>query len=193
MSRPDLPRMSVATQPSLIPVSSRILCSLEALALAVVDLRLAIPGQVAQRADRLRRHEARLQQPGLQQLAKPLRVLDIGLATRALLHVPGVDEHQLEAVLEDRPDRPPVHAGGLHRDLRDAERLQPVAQRQQAVNRRFELRDVLLELAALPDAHARHHGRLVHIKRARALNDPLHHQPPSVGQRRSPPAGAPLI
>jgi hypothetical protein len=45
---------------------------------------------------------------------------------------------------------------------------------------RLELRHVLLEFAFVPDAHARHHGRLVHIKRARALNDPVHHTPPSV-------------
>jgi hypothetical protein len=39
------------------------------LALAVVDLRLAIAGQIAQRADRLWRHQARPEQPGLDELA----------------------------------------------------------------------------------------------------------------------------
>ena len=150
------------------------------LALAVVDLRLAIPGQVAQRADRLGRHEARLQQAGLQQLAEPLRVLDVGLASGDLLDVPGVDEHQLEAVLEHRPHRLPVHAGRLHRDLLDPERLKPVAQRQQTVHGRLELRHVLLELAPLPDTHARGHARLVHVQRARTLNDPSISQLPSV-------------
>ena len=85
---------------------------------------------------------------------------------------PGVDEHQLEAILEHRPHRLPIHAGGLHRDLLDPERLQPVAQRQQTLNRRLELRQVLLKLASLPDPHARGHARLVHVERARALNDP---------------------
>jgi hypothetical protein len=42
------------------------------LALEIADLALAIPGQVAQRPHRLRWHQARPQQPGLQQLAKPL-------------------------------------------------------------------------------------------------------------------------
>ena len=74
---------------------------------ALLDLRLAIPGQVPQRPDRLGRHEARPQQPGLGQLAQPGRVGDIGLATGDLLDVASVDKQQLELVLEDRPDRLP--------------------------------------------------------------------------------------
>ena len=79
--------MSDATQSSLMPGVLEDLVQPRGLALAVVDLRLAIAGQVPQRADRLGRHEARPQQPGLQQLAQPLRVLDVGLASRDLLHV----------------------------------------------------------------------------------------------------------
>jgi hypothetical protein len=105
------------------------LCSRAASALAALDLRLAVAGQVAERADRLGRHQAAAQQAGLQQLAQPLRVLDVGLAPGDLLDVPGVDQHQLEAVLEHRPDRLPVDAGRLHRDLLDGERLEPVPQR----------------------------------------------------------------
>ena len=36
------------------------------LTLALLDLRLAIPGQLSERPDRLGRHETRLQKPGLQ-------------------------------------------------------------------------------------------------------------------------------
>jgi hypothetical protein len=50
--RPDLPSMSVATQSSLIPVSSSALCSPVGLALALLDLRLAIPRQLSERPDR---------------------------------------------------------------------------------------------------------------------------------------------
>jgi hypothetical protein len=74
-----------------------------------------------------------------------LRVEHVGLATRALLDVPGVDEHQLEVVLGHRP-RPPVDARGLHRDLPHTERLEPVAQREQPLHRGAELGDLLLEL-----------------------------------------------
>jgi hypothetical protein len=38
-------------------------------------------GQVPQRPNRLGRHEARPQQPSLKQLAQPLGVLDVGLAS----------------------------------------------------------------------------------------------------------------
>src|SRR6266536_242084 len=73
------------------------------LALALPDLRLAVAGQVAQGADRLRRHEARLQQHGLEQLAEPGRVGNVGLAAGHLLDMTRVDEQAVELVLQDRP------------------------------------------------------------------------------------------
>jgi hypothetical protein len=56
------------------------------------DLGLAVAGQLADCANRLGRHEARLEQAGLQQLAQPFGVLDVGLATGDLLDVAGVDQ-----------------------------------------------------------------------------------------------------
>ena len=67
------------------------------LAGAVLDLRLAIPGQVAQRADRLGRHKAGPQQPRFQQLTQPLGILDVGLSPR------DKQEHRLR---ELRPSLP---------------------------------------------------------------------------------------
>ena len=52
------------------------------LARALGDLRLAIAGEVALRADRLGRHEARLEQARLEQLAHPGGVGDVGLSAR---------------------------------------------------------------------------------------------------------------
>jgi len=80
ISRPDLPSTPEATQPSLIPVSSRILCSRAASRERSLICVLRYRVRFAQRPDRLGRHEARLRQPGLQQLAEPLGVLDVGLA-----------------------------------------------------------------------------------------------------------------
>ena len=102
----------------------------------------------------------------------------------------GVDEHALELVLEDRPDRLPEHAGRLHRDLRDTVRGQPVTQRQQAANRRRELRNVLLTLPSLArQTYARGHLLLVHVQRPRALDDRLHHgSPRSANTNRRPGA-----
>jgi hypothetical protein len=109
-----------------------------------------------------------------------LRVLDIRFPSGDLLDVPGVHQHQLEPVLQDRPHRLPINTGGLHHDLLDPERLQPVPQRQQTMDSRSELRHVLLELALLPNANARGNARLVYVQRAGALNDPFHQQLPSV-------------
>jgi hypothetical protein len=113
--------------------------------------------------------------PGLHQLAQPRRVGDVGLAARDLFDVPGVAQRQLERVLEHMPDRLPEDAGRLHRDVRDAMRLKPVAQRDQPAHGRGELGQVLLAPAARRrHPHARGHLRLVHVKRADALEHGLH-------------------
>ena len=150
------------------------------LARAFLDLRLAIAREVAQLADRLGRHEVGLQQPGFGELAQPRRVGDVGLAARDLLDVPRVDQHAVELVLQDRPRRLPIDAGGLHHHLRDAVAGEPVAQRQQPAHGGRELRDVLLAPAAhAGHARARGHLRLVDVQRRRALDDRLHCSPPS--------------
>ena len=142
---------------------------------ALLDLRLAIPSQVPERPDRLGRHETRAQQTGLRELAQPRRIRHIGLTTGNLLHVTGVDQQQLEVVLQNRPDRLPIHAGRFHRDLRHAVRLKPIRQRQQPRNRRRELREMLLTLPAHRRASAR--------TRSPA---PYEHQAPRGAQRSSP-------
>jgi hypothetical protein len=148
------------------------------LALALGDLRLAIPGQLTQVADRLGRHEVRPQQPRFGQLAQPCRVAHVGLAAGDLLDVAGVDEHQLEVVFEDVPHRLPIHPGGLHHDLADLVRSQPVAERQESSDRRSERGQVPLAAAVGGrDAHARGHARLVDIERRDALNDHVHSHP----------------
>jgi hypothetical protein len=145
------------------------------LALALLDLGFAVAGQLAQGADRLRRHEARPQKTRLGELAEPGGVCDVGLAPRHLLDVAGVDEDAFELVLEDRPDWLPVDAGRLHRDLGDAVGGEPVAQGQQPRHRGRELGKVLLASTAIfGRAHAGGHLRLVDIERPGALNDRLH-------------------
>jgi hypothetical protein len=131
------------------------------LALALLDLGFAVAGQLAQGADRLGRHEARPQKTRLGELADPGGVRDVGLSTRDLLDVAGVDEYALELVLEDRPDWLPVDPGRLHRDLGDAVGGEPVAQGQQPRHRGRELGKVLLASTAIfGRAHAGGHLRL---------------------------------
>ena len=115
------------------------------------------------------------EQPGLGELAQPLGILDVGLATRDLLDVPGVDQHALKPVLKDRPHGPPEHPGRFHHDLRHTERLEPIKQRQQARDGRRELRHMLLAPAVLRGhPHGRRDLLLVNIQRRRALNYRLH-------------------
>jgi hypothetical protein len=170
--------MSLATQSSLMLVSSSALCSRLASRWRSAICVFAIARQLTQLADRLGRHKVGFQQPGLGQLAQPRGVREIGLAPGHLLDMPGVDEHQLEVVLEDVPDRLPIHTGGLHHHLRHAVSGQPVTQRQQATDRGRELGQVrLAHSASRGHPHARRHLSLVDIKRRRALDDHLHHDP----------------
>ncbi len=145
-------------------------------ALALGDLRLAVARELAQVADRLGRHEVGLQQPGLGELAQPRRVGQVGLAARDLLDVTRVDQHQREVVLEQMPDRLPIHAGRFHHDLTDPVRGQPVAQSQQPPDRRGELRQMRLAAAVIGrHPHARRHAGLVDIERRDTVDDHVHH------------------
>src|SRR5215218_3812392 len=142
---------------------------------ALPDERLAIAGQVAQLADRFRRHEAGAHQPVLEQLAEPLGVLDVGLAAGHVLDVLGVDEPELEVVLEQVVDGLPVDAGGLHRNVRDAEPLEPVAQRQQLAGHGLKLGAQLRAPALLiGHVHAGGHLALVDVERTAALQHTFH-------------------
>lgn len=74
--------------------------------------------------------EARPQQPVAVKLLEPLRVIDIGLATRHAFDVPSIDQHDLESLrFQNLEDRQPVDAGGLHRHRRHLDLLEPAGQR----------------------------------------------------------------
>ena len=111
IARPDLPSTSDGDAVELDAGVLEHLVQPVGLALTLADLRLAIARQIAQRADRLGRHEAGPQQPGLQQLAQPRGVRDVGLAAGDLLDVAGVDQQQLEA----RPRGSPRPASSTRR------------------------------------------------------------------------------
>src|SRR5208283_2328793 len=61
--------------------------------------------------------------------SQPLGVADVGLASRHVLGVAGVDQHHLEsALLKQLVGRYPIDAGGLHRDRSHAATLEPIGQ-----------------------------------------------------------------
>ena len=65
------------------------------------------------------RHKAAADQPVGHQIGQPGGVVDIGLAPRDVLDMPGIRQHQGQiAVAQNMPDRLPVDAGRLHRHVR---------------------------------------------------------------------------
>ena len=141
-----------------------------------LDEALAVSRQVPELADRLWRNEASPQEAVLQQLSQPRRVFDVGFATREDLHVAGVHQHELEALLfEDIPDRLPILPGRLHHDVRHGLLFEPAGEL-------FEVRGergVRADLAASParavrGAHAADDLVLSDVEPTAALVDDLH-------------------
>src|SRR6266542_298538 len=142
---------------------------------SLLDLRLAVTGQVAQLADRPRRHEARPHQPMLDQLADPGRVGDVGLAAGHVAQMPRIQQPTLEALLEQIEDRLPVTAGRLHPDQRHPVTRQPVSERHQPARRRLERARLLQPLPTTAGhAHGRGHAVLMHIEPGTALDETIH-------------------
>jgi hypothetical protein len=72
---------------------------------ALLDLSLAVPGEVAELTERLRREERRVDQQVFDEMAHPGGVGHLGLAPRDVAQVPGVAHVTLEGVLHDLKDR----------------------------------------------------------------------------------------
>ncbi len=133
-----------------------------------------LPRQLTQLPLWLRRHQAATQQAALQQLRDPLAVLDIGLASRHVLDVLGVDQEDLEAVLQQVPDRLPVNPGRFHSDMAHPFGLQPVGQFQQLLGHGAVGTGVLMHLAFVEAAHRGDDGLFVNIKSSTAGIEDVH-------------------
>ena len=152
------------------------------------------PGQVPQLADRLGRHERGLHQAVRAELREPGRVRDIGLTARDRLHVPGIDQHHLDAgqVIEQVVERFPVVPGRLHHHTRDLLGGQVLTQRQDLAGHRPPRRDCLDRLAPTgtghPDAHLGVPLRDIHPGTP-GVNDFHHHHFPSARTSVRPSRG----
>jgi hypothetical protein len=142
---------------------------------ALLDLRLAVAGQVAQLTDRLGWHEAGAHQAVLDQLADPLGIGDVGLAAGHVAQVAGIQQPARQRVLQHVVDAPPVHPGRLHADQAHLLSDQPVPQRQQLHGGGPKRADLLGPLPIRAGgAHAGHHRVLVHVQPGAARHDDVH-------------------
>src|SRR5215212_1541456 len=98
---------------------------------ALLDLRLAVAGEVPKLPDLFGRDEAGAHQPVLHELANPLGVLDVGLPAWDVLEVAGIEKPQLEVVLQHVVDGLPVDPGGFHAHQRHLKGSQPTSEQQQ--------------------------------------------------------------
>jgi hypothetical protein len=163
----------------------------------LLGLAAAQPGQVAQTPDLGRRHEARADEPELEQLAQPARVDHVALAPGHVVQVLGVDQPALEPPLEHREHGLPVDTGCLHPDQGDAEALQPVAQLLELGDRGAEgvclLRAPTAALARARHAHGGNDAVAVHIKTRAALDGQIHQSTSSRDDGDAPSGGASRI
>jgi len=84
--------------------------------------------EIAQLTDGHRRDETRSQQAVLQQFSQPLRVTHVGLASRNVLDMCGIDQQRRELGFEDVEDRTPILAGRFHCDVRHLTLTQPIGE-----------------------------------------------------------------
>jgi len=115
------------------------------------------------------RHKAAADQPMGHQIGQPGGVVDIGLAPRNVLDVPGIDQHQGKIVVaQNVPNRLPVDAGRLHRDVRALLACQPLRQGQEILCRRPERPALAFDGTVRHVTLAGHH-RLPRLREGRLL------------------------
>ena len=133
--------------------------------------------QLAQVADRGRRHEAAGDQAVADQLGDPLGVLHVGLAAGHVLDVVGVADDQADVAFQHGIHRLPADAGAFHADVGGAVLGQPRPQGLQLARGRAEAAQQLLRLAPWhADQDAADNAGLVHIQAGATFKENLHGQ-----------------
>jgi hypothetical protein len=97
--------------------------------------RGAVPGQIAQLPDRLRRHERCFHQTAFGQLAQPDRIQNIRLTPGQALDMRGIDQDRLHSLFQYVEHPAPILARRLQHDRGDVLPGQPVTQLQQVPRR----------------------------------------------------------
>ena len=185
MARPDTPITSVRTlgelQPGILQHPVQPIHFLR----AIFDLPFAIPRQVAQIANRRRRHQAAAQQPAFEQLRQPLAVAHVRLAARDVGEMLHVDQQHRER----RPPTGSTAAANTRPVLSIATCVTPCAcSHSRSTSRSAVIVPNVCVMTARPPlrgghADGRHHRALVHVDAGTSLNQRLHHIAPSAARR----------
>jgi hypothetical protein len=103
-------------------------------------------------------NKARPDQAVREELPQPCGIVHVALATRHILHVRRIGQHQGKIFIarQHLPDRLPVDAGRLHDDVSDAVLRQPIQQLQQTFRGRGKNLRVGGHLAFLRNANTGH-------------------------------------
>ncbi len=142
-----------------------------------LDQRAPVTHQLAQVADRRRRHEALGDQAVADQLRDPLGVLHVGLAAGHVLDVVGVAHGQVDVPFQHGIHRLPVNAGALHADVGDAVLSEPRPQGLQIACGRAETAQQLLRLASWrANQDAADDAGLVDVQAGAAFEKNIHGQ-----------------
>jgi hypothetical protein len=133
----------------------------------------SVPHEVAQVSQLGPRNVALSDQPEPQELRDPLRVLNVRLPARHVLHVLRVADDQLEPAgrLQHRVHGLPVDARALHRHVGHAFLAQPLREAEQLARERREHLHLLTSTRALAHQDAGGDLLLVHVEPASSLND----------------------
>jgi hypothetical protein len=157
---------------------------------ALADELLPRARQVTQVLDGRLGHEARADEAVGEQVGDPHRVVHVGLATGYVLDVARVREDQVEVAVQHGPDRLPVHAGRLHRDMRDRVRGEPLGKGEQILRRRAAGLLVLGDRAVEHQPAARDHGVAVDVEPRAPSMKYLQESPPVDGSTGARPTSS---
>ncbi len=175
IARPVTPMTSDTTEPSLTLASSKVFAT---------RLTCLLRSRTSTLRSRVRSRRSRnsgggtklpLSSPHSNSWASHSQSLTVRLAPRNVLHVAGVDQQQLEARLQHRVHRAPVHTCGLQGRVRHLLRSEPVPQGNQPGHRRREGARHLppaAPAATRGDADACHHSLLVHVEDTHTVRSP---------------------
>ena len=130
-------------------------------------------------------NKARADEPMSEQVSQPCGVVYISLSARHVLHMRRIGEHQHEiAIAQDIPDRLPVDACRLHRDVRNALRGKPFRKGEKAARRRLEGAHLARHLRSRHSPGAGDGGVFMNIEASAIGIKDIHNDPP----QGAPPA-----